>query len=101
MGGNQTGKVWDETSRRDKYKIDVPRACPVGLNHKNVFTRVRSTYTLVRTLTLGVRTQAIKPPIHCYSRTISLATGRQSHTRLDEHAESRQLGISKKAANRG
>ena len=44
----------DETSRGDRH---VPRARPVGLNHKNVFTRERSTYALV---TLGVRMQTIQ-----------------------------------------
>ena len=47
-------------------RVDVPRARPVGLRHKNVFTRERFTYALVRTLTLGVLMQAIQP-IYCFS----------------------------------
>ena len=60
----KTGKAWDETSRGDRHRVDVPHAHAVGLGHKNVFTREHSTYALVRTLTLGVRMQAIQP-IYC------------------------------------
>ena len=44
-----------------RYRVDVPRARPVGLRHKNVFNRERFTYALVRSVTLGVRMQAIQP----------------------------------------
>ena len=57
----KTGKAWDETSCGDRHRVDIPRARPVGLGHKNVFTHERSTYALV---TLGVRMQAIQP-IYC------------------------------------
>ena len=60
MHGRKTlksGKAWDETSRGDRRRVDVPCARPVGLSHKNEFTRERCTYALV---TLGVRMHTIQ-----------------------------------------
>ena len=88
MGGNI-----DETSRGQGRRTSRAPRWRHSLDHKNVFTRERSTYALVRTLTLGVRMQP-------YTAPKALATGRQSRTRLNERTESRQLSIGKKGQKR-